>query len=108
MRIFLIIHLFLTLSIQAAAESYTLFKENGKVGIKNEAGQIIIPAAYEALGWSNGSFSITGKVTGYKLKGSWGILNLSNERVTPAEYFALTPGDGLIVASKRSVSFQVT
>jgi hypothetical protein len=108
MRIYLSICLLLTLTFLSVAESYTLFTENGKVGLKNEKGLIVIPATYEALGWSNGSFSIEGQVTGYKLKGSWGVLNLKNERVTPAQYFSLTEEDGLIIASKRSVSFQVS
>lgn len=109
MRSFFITLIFLAGTLQSRAESYTTFEENGKVGLKNEAGQIVIPAKYEALGWSNGSFSLAGRVTGYKLNGSWGVLSLNNERVTPADYFSLTPTDGqLIVASKRSPSFRIS
>jgi len=108
MRMSLIILIFLS-SLQAKAESYSIFEENGKFGLKNEAGLIIIPAKYEALGWSNGSFSVTGQVTGYKLKGSWGVMNLNNKRVTPPDYSALTPAEGmLLVASKRSASFKIS
>lgn len=96
-------------SLQSKAELYTTFEEHGKVGLKNEAGLIIIPAKYEALGWSNGSFSVTGQVTGYKLHGSWGVLNLNNQRITGADYSSLTPADGmLLVATKRSASFKIT
>ncbi len=109
MRVLLLTCLLLILHFQSVAESYSTFIENGKVGLKNEAGQIIIPAKYEALGWSNGSFSITGQVTGYKLNGSWGILNLNNQRITPPDYFSLTPAEGLLlVASKQSASFKIS
>lgn len=109
MRILLLSFLLLFNNLQSVAEPYTTFVENGKVGLKNEAGLIIIPAKYEALGWSNGSFSITGQVLGYKLKGSWGVVNLNNHRVTPPDYSSLTPGGGsLLVASKQSAAFKIS
>lgn len=90
-------------SLTTVAEPYVRFEENGKFGLKNESGQIIIPAIYDALGWSNGSFSVTLNVTGYKLGGTWGIVNVNNERITKADYLSLTPADGsLIVATKKS------
>ncbi len=96
-------------SLNTVAEPYVRFEENGKVGLKNELGQTVIPAIYDALGWSNGSFSINGKVTGYKLGGTWGIVNINNERVTKAYYLSLTPADGsLIVATKKSSAIAVS
>lgn len=109
MRIPSSVLLFLLIALQSVAEPYVPFIENGKVGLKNEAGQIIIPANYEALGWSNGSFSVTGSVTGYKLNGSWGVLNLNNQHITPPDYSSLTPAGGLLlVASKQSIAFKVS
>jgi len=109
MHILLSILLFPLVALQSLAEPYIPFMENGKVGLKNETGQIIIPAKYEALGWSNGSFSVTGRVTGYKLNGSWGVLNLNNQHITPPYYSSLTPGEGLLlVASKQSVAFKIS
>jgi WG containing repeat len=97
-----IISIFLC-SLTTVAEPYARFEENGKFGLKNESGQIIIPAIYDALGWSNGSFSVSGKVTGYRLGETWGIVSITNERVTKADYLSLTPADGsLIVATKKS------
>jgi hypothetical protein len=101
--------LLLACSHYAAADSYTRFEQNGKIGLKDETGLIVIPAVYDALGWSNGSFSVTNKVTGYKLKGAWGVLNLNNERVTSPLYSALTVGDGsLLVASKQSQALKIS
>ncbi|HET9053224.1 MAG TPA: WG repeat-containing protein, partial [Cyclobacteriaceae bacterium] len=104
--IFIISILFFHLKTVAAP--YERFEENGKFGVKNELGTVIIPAVYDALGWSNGSFSVTGKVTGYKLNGTWGIVNINNERVTHADYLSLVPADGsLIVATKKSSAIAV-
>lgn len=90
------------ISFLSAAENYSLYEENGKVGLKNQLGQVLIPAQYEQLGWSNSTFSVVGTVTGYLTKGQWGLVNLTNRKVTEAEFTALVPGEGLfLVASKR-------
>jgi hypothetical protein len=78
------------------------FEENGKVGLKNTKGEIIIPASYEAIGWSDGSFSVVQNVTGFKWKGEWGLINLNNHKVTKAEYAELSPASAsLIIARKK-------
>lgn len=91
-------------AVGAKAEVYQLYQENGKQGIKNEQGQIIIPASFEALGWSDGSFSVIGNVTGYRAKQQWGIINLQKQFVTPAEYETLVYGgaDNIVVRKKVS------
>lgn len=87
----------------SAAETYRTFEENGKTGLKDTQGHVIIPAAYDALGWSEGPFSVVDQVTGYKASGRWGIIALSNKAVTAAEYTGLLPAEGnLILAYKRT------
>jgi hypothetical protein len=82
---------------------FSVFEENGKVGLKDEEGQILIPASYEAIGWSNGSLSIVDKVVGYQSEGLWGIIHTSNKRITPAEFLELNPAEGpLLLAKKKS------
>ncbi len=86
----------------SAQGQYNVFKENGKVGLKDSQGQILIPAQYESLGWGDGAFSVIDKVTGYKLQGRWGITNIGNRRLTKAEYTALLPGEGsILIAHKK-------
>lgn len=84
------------------SDDYQLFEENGKVGLKNTQGSILLPAAFESLGWSDGSFSVIGQVTGYKIGQQWGLINLKDQRLTRAEYESLLPsgGDRLIVKKK--------
>ena len=79
MFLYFIVFLAFLVSNFASAEPYQVFEENGKVGLKNEEGQILLPASFEALGWSDGSFSVIGQVTGYKLGKAWGIINLKKQ-----------------------------
>ncbi|HOX81411.1 MAG TPA: WG repeat-containing protein [Chryseolinea sp.] len=93
----------LLISFFSTAAQYSVFEENGKVGLKNDQGKVLIPAQHEAIGWSDAPFSMLGDVTGYKIKGKWGLINLSNHRITKAEYEELFPGDPtLIIARKKS------
>ena len=87
----------------AAADGLSVFEENGKVGLRNEQGKVLIPARYEALGWSDGNFSTLNAVTGYKLDGKWGLISLENHLVTKAEFEDVFPADAsLVYARKKS------
>jgi hypothetical protein len=102
MKILLSLMLFTFTELQAG-DPYVLFEENGKVGIKNPQGTVIIPATYEALGWSEGPLLPVANTIGYKLKGQWGIIDLNNKRITDALYTSLSRGnESLIVATRRS------
>lgn len=88
-------------------EDVSLFEENGKVGLKNGDGRILIPASYEAIGWSDGKLSIIDKVVGYQLNGLWGIISTSNKVLTPPEFLDLRPVEGsLLIAQKKSNGYQ--
>lgn len=82
-------------------ESFSVFHENGKAGLKDDQGHIVIPANHDAIGWSEGSFSVVGNVTGYKSNGLWGLINVTNSKVTKPEYTDLTPGEGLFIIAKK-------
>lgn len=102
MKFYLIIFLALLISSQAFSSSYTVFTENGKVGLKNESGQIVIPPQHEEIGWSNGKFSLVNNVTGIRNGNLWGLINLENHRLTKQEFEELLPAEGnLIVAKKK-------
>lgn len=105
--IFSIIFLSL-LSFQGFATDYSLFEENGKVGLKDNSGNIILPAAFDALGWSDGNFSVIGQITGYRQQNHWGLLNLKKEFVTKAIYESITsPGGDRVVVSKLIKPFTI-
>lgn len=86
------------------ADSFLVFEENGKVGIKNQEGQVVLPASFEALGWSDGSFSVIGDVTGYRLNNQWGILNLKKKFITKAEYEELTYASGEFIIVRKKIN----
>lgn len=89
-------------ALVGVADEYNRFEENGKIGVKDQQGNILIPASFEALGWSDGSFSVIGQITGYKLKGGWGLINLKKELLTKAEYKTIIyPGGDRVIVTKQ-------
>lgn len=100
---------FLLLTSFSIAKGYSVFEDNGKVGLKNESGKVLIPAKYEALGWSDGEFSVLSNATGYRSDGKWGLISLTNHIITKAEFEEISPTDGslLIVRKKSSASLRI-
>ena len=93
--------LLLTITIPLCAADYERFEENGKIGLRDNQGTVILPAKFDALGWSDGNFSLIGQITGYRQKGRWGLLNLKKEFITPAAYETITyPGADRVIVSK--------
>lgn len=102
-KVLICLMVFILSAWKNGALAYNVFEENGKVGLKDEQGNVLIPASYEALGWSDGTFSIINNTTGYKYNDSWGIIGLDNHSITKAEFLSLTPTEGnLLIAHKRS------
>ena len=72
----------LLISFVSAGTPYVVYRENGKTGVKSQDGKVVIPAQYDGIGWSNGKFSIIENVTGFRIGQGWGLINLSNQKVT--------------------------
>jgi hypothetical protein len=96
------------ISLGLKAEVYQLFEEKGKVGMKNEQGVVVIPPSFEALGWSDGNFSVIGEVTGYRLNQQWGLINLKKEFITKALFESLTYASGEYVVARKRLNPAVT
>ena len=86
------------------AEQYQRFEENGKIGLKDQQGAIILPASFDALGWSDGNFSVIGQITGFRHQSRWGLVNLKKEFITKPEFESLTYQGGDRVIVSKSVS----
>lgn len=87
----------------STASGFDVFKENGKVGLRDTDGKVIIPARYDALGWSESLFKVIDNVIGYKEGGFWGLISLDNKIITKSLYEDLYPGEGsLLIARKKS------
>jgi hypothetical protein len=104
MKVLRILFVSLFVSITALAQAYTVFEENGKAGLKDEQGKIIIPARYDAIGWSNGTFSVINNLTGYLINSRWGLINLKNEKITRELYNELVPAEGGFFVVKKNLS----
>ena len=101
MNRFLILLLFLAMSCSLFGGDYERFEENGKIGIKDASGKVILAASFDALGWSDGHFSVIGQITGYRQQNRWGLLTLKKEFITKAEFESLTsPGGDRVIVSK--------
>ncbi len=96
--------LFIACVFSSEAAPYELFEQNGKMGIKDDRGQVVIPPAFEALGWSDGSFSVIGETTGYRAQNHWGLINLKKQFITPAEFEELVYQGGEFVVARKKVS----
>ena len=88
-------------SSNATAEEFFIIVENGKKGLKNAKGKVVIPPKYENIGWSDGTTAPVDGVIGFQKNGLWGIISVSNKIITDAEYIKLTSNapNAAIVAS---------
>jgi hypothetical protein len=96
--------LFCFLTYTSLAGQYQLFEENGKIGIKDDQGTVLLPAAFEALGWSDKNFSVVGEVTGYRQAGKWGLINLKKEKITDPIYEELIYAGGEYVTARKKIN----
>ncbi len=108
MRIFLIIFLFIVPSLLLnAGIKPTVYTESGRQGLKDEDGQILIPARYEKVGWSSGEIRVLKGVIGYQENGKWGLISLQNKILSKAIYRSLIPaGEEAIIASVQNASMR--
>lgn len=104
MRYFLrgLVLILITAVSVAQSKDFQLIYKDGKVGLSDASGNVIIPAEYEKLGWSTGNEDPQANTIGYKKGELWGLLALDNQRITEAEYTSLYPAKGgFYVASVR-------
>lgn len=101
MRIFTFI-LLSSLSFNLIADQFVVFEKNGYFGIKDEEGQVTVPAVYEKLGWSDGSSAVKNGVIGYREGRLWGLISVKNKPLTKQEYYTIYPfKNGYIKASVK-------
>ena len=82
--------------------TFSIIEQDQKKGLVDQNGDIVIPIEYQDLGWSNGQQLVMNELLGYKENGLWGLINVKNQKITPAAYTALHPFDqNSIVAAKK-------
>ncbi|MEM1406963.1 MAG: WG repeat-containing protein [Bacteroidota bacterium] len=80
---------------------YQIFEESGRVGLKDEEGEILIPAVYEDLGWSNDLKKPIKQVIGFQSNGLWGLISLENKQLVSPLYSRLYPFTNNLLAAAR-------
>lgn len=87
---------------------YKLFELEGKQGLKDDEGNVLISAKYDELGWSKGGFHVSNQAIGYRAGDRWGIITLHDRVVTEARYTRLYPATGgmLVAATLHQTSLQ--
>lgn len=68
-----------------------IITSGGLQGVADEAGQVVVPAIYERLGWSHGGDAIINESIGYFENGHWGLINIRTKKLTNARYATLRP-----------------
>ncbi len=102
-RLFLLTAL-LVFSFLPAAGQFQPFSEGGKVGLRNAQGVVVVPPRFDALGWSDGTFSVTAGLTGYRLQNRWGLLHLEKKEITPPDFQELRPAGGDYFLAARELN----
>lgn len=106
MRGWAVVFILLGVALPTRAADYQLFQENGKTGLRDQSGKVILPATFDALGWSDGGFSVINQVTGYRQNSKWGLIHLTKRLITGADFESVTSsGADRVIASKWINSF---
>lgn len=101
MRGWIVVLILLGTALPASAVDYQLFQENGKTGLRDETGKVILPATFDALGWTDAGFSVINEVTGYRQNSKWGLIHLHKHLITKPEFESVTSsGADRVIASK--------
>ncbi len=82
-----------------------IFEQNNRKGLKDDLGNVLIPAKYEEIGWSNHTTEPLEETIGYKLNGFWGLTTLKDEQVTKALYRDFYPLPNNLIKASRSNSY---
>lgn len=78
-------------SLLTKAGEFTVFEKDGYFGIRNQEGEVTVPAVYEKLGWSNGNTDIVDGVIGYREGRAWGLINVNNKPLTEQKFYTIEP-----------------
>ena len=81
--------------------TYMVVEANNKKGLVNQAGDILIPAQYDDIGWSRGRLKVIKNVIGFKKNNLWGLISTKNKIVKEPLYLSLYAVDKYVVAGKK-------
>ncbi len=102
LKVVFFVSTFLLSTVLLADNNLEIFKESGRYGLKKN-GIIVLPAQYEALGWSDDNApTVYNNSIGFKENQKWGIVTLDNKIAAKAIYTDLRVGiQNLYIASRK-------
>jgi hypothetical protein len=87
----------------SADSTLEVFSKQGKKGVRNENGNILLKAEYEAFGWSDNTSESVNKYIGYKKNGRWGLMSSDLQGISNPKYSSLLPfQDDLFIVSENN------
>lgn len=91
--------------LAASTPVYKVFSENGKQGLKDSYGKVVIPPQYDALGWTLTGHEVRNNRIGFQKDNKWGLVSVDNKILYPATLEAIfdaTPNH--IIAGKKNIN----
>ncbi|MCE7991286.1 MAG: WG repeat-containing protein [Roseivirga sp.] len=87
-----------------AFDQFEAFRENGKYGVINkETREVVVKPEYDAVGWSDATFSVFNNTIGLKQNEKWALASMDGSKITAHQYTILYPfRDNLLIAGLRS------
>jgi hypothetical protein len=80
-----------------------VFSKKGKKGLKNQKGNILLNAKYQAFGWSDGKKRDAVDVIGYQQNDLWGLMSNDFEEISKPRYISIVPFEkDLMIISEKS------
>lgn len=69
---------------------FKVVNDNGRKGLINAKGKVVVPIKYDDIGWSNGETLPTDNgIIGFKQNELWGLVSVSNKTISTAQYDVL-------------------
>jgi hypothetical protein len=98
---YLIIHAAMSFAMQA----FEVFSKDQRQGLLNEQKEVVIPAVYDQLGWTDGTSIVFGDLIGYELDGKWGLISTKNKVLSKPVYYRLQKFDDHFIKASIKGSF---
>ncbi len=95
--------------VNGNSPEYYVFIENGRQGVKTDDGNVVIPALYDQVGWTDSGFKMHSGVTGYRINGKWGLVNATGKIIADPVYTTLEKEKSgtYIIAGESDISGRI-
>jgi hypothetical protein len=104
-RAFIFYLLYSTCVCSVASQALEIFESGRLQGVRNRAGEEVIPALYDEIGWSNERKDFFGELIGFRENNRWGLINSSGKLIKEANYYRIEIFDDEFIKASVKGSF---